>query len=73
MIDVNNKRCEYPHCMTKPCYGSQNNNNARMCAQHRLSDMINIISKTCEYPNCRIVPIFGMEGESVQFCRQHMR
>ena len=47
MIDIVNKKCDFPDCNKIPSYGYEGDKKATKCVTHKLLDMINIVDKKC--------------------------
>ena len=58
MIDVRNKKCEYPGCGSlNPSFNYPDQTRGRFCGKHKEPEMINVRSKICEYPDCAKQPL----------------
>lgn len=72
MIDVINKRCDYPDgCMTRPTFGHDQGKASR-CGTHRVAGMRDVKNKRCQHSGCNTQPNYGFVGGKALFCRTHM-
>ena len=71
MIDVKNKKCEYPGCKTQPGFGILGER-AKFCVKHKTEDMTDVSHKKCIYPECNVRARYEYLGETVpKYCSEH--
>lgn len=73
MIDVINRRCEFPGCSKMPIFAFRGEKVRRFCVDHKDEEMVDIKHKFCEYPNCPTRACFNYPGEKSKFCYEHKK
>lgn len=63
--------CQHPSCNIQSSFAFPGEK-PRLCATHRLPDMVNTKTKRCEDPSCFKSPLFAIEGtKRPRFCATH--
>jgi len=71
-VNVKDKTCSHPDCMTRPTYGISGTKVGLFCKEHKLSEHVDVKNKTCSHPNCTTRPVYGISGTKVAlFCTEH--
>jgi hypothetical protein len=74
MIDVKNKRCIEPGCITMCKYNFPTEKKGIYCSEHKKETMINVISKRCIEPGCMTIPIYNFMNETKAiYCFEHKK
>ena len=74
MIDVKNKRCIEPDCMTRPAFNLSSETIGIYCFEHKKENMMDVKSKRCIEPDCMKQPSFNLSSETKGiYCFEHKK
>ena len=71
MIDVSNKKCIYPGCVTRPCYNLIGEKKGILCNKHKGNGMVDVANKRCPSIGCKKGRMYNYEGEMRLYCTNH--